>query len=215
MINHLLVLERNTDPAVTVNNNVKWNCRCDCGKIVIVRSDAIKKQESCGCIAARRMSLERLGKPNTKNATHGMTKTKTYDAWIGMKARCYGSNPKAIKTYGEKGIKVCERWLHSFENFLEDMGEKPLGRIELDRIDTDGNYEPGNCRWATPKTNQNNRGNNVRLELDGETKTLTQWAEELKTDASNLTARIKRGWSVRNALTKPVRAHKKYERKKT
>lgn len=87
---------------------------------------------------------------------HGMYKTDTYKTYRGMISRC--TNPKRpnYHLYGGRGIQVCARWLHSFENFIEDMGEKPTG-YQIDRIDSDGNYEPGNCRWVTPKDNSNNR----------------------------------------------------------
>lgn len=127
----------------------KWVCACDCGNELEVRSGALRRgnTESCGCLNADR-SRER----STKHGKHG---TKTYRSWNAMLQRC--SNPKvwAYQYYGARGISVCERW-RSFEHFLADMGEAPP-RLSIDRIDNDGNYEPGNCRWATQSEQMRNR----------------------------------------------------------
>lgn len=93
---------------------------------------------------------------NKFTTTHGKSHTKTYRCYRAMIRRCYNKSQINYERYGNRGIKVCDRWLESFENFLEDIGECPKG-YQLDRIDNDGNYEPNNCRWVTPKTNANNR----------------------------------------------------------
>jgi hypothetical protein len=125
-------------------------CRCDCGSVARVRSNHWGKTQSCrSCsIKVRAQTLTR----------HGMTRSPTHNTWRGMIDRCTNSKHKAWPHYGGRGITVCERW-RSFDNFYEDMGVRPEGRT-LDRIDNDGNYEPGNCRWATmaeQKANQRPR----------------------------------------------------------
>ena len=109
---------------------------------------------------------------------------------------------KYRKNYRDRGITVCERWLQ-FENFLEDMGERPMN-LTIDRIDNNGNYEPGNCRWATHKQQNNNWRHNVRIELKGESLTAAQWAERLNLNLSTIYTRLNSGWSAERILTTPV-----------
>jgi len=98
--------------------------------------------------------------------THGKSKTSEYKAWQDMKYRCYNPNNKDYPNYGGRGIAVCDRWLESFDNFLEDMGRKPGIKYSLDKIDNDGNYEPGNCRWATQKEQGYNKSTTKLTETD-------------------------------------------------
>jgi hypothetical protein len=140
---------------------------------------------------------------------HGMKGTPTWLKWKGMKDRCRYSSTKhhTGRYHKEKGITFCDRWL-SFENFLADMGLCPTG-YQLDRFpNRQGNYEPGNCRWATPRQNSNNKSNNKLLTHLGETKTQAEWARSINLNEDTLKSRLSNGWTVEDALTIPVRGIK-------
>jgi len=123
--------------------------------------------------------------PKPSMYKHGMYQTRFYNIWRGMKSRCNNKNDANYKKYGGRGITICERWL-KFESFLLDMKDGYLDELQIDRIDNDGNYEPSNCRWATRKENNRNRRGNRLITYNGETKTLTEWAEILKIDKRRL-----------------------------
>jgi len=164
----------------------QWLCRCECGAERAV--DTVKltgrKPGGCGC----------------RQSHHGLSATPTYKCWSAMLWRC---RDKQNRYYGGRGITVCERW-ESFANFLADMGPRPDG-MELDRIDNDGNYEPGNCRWADRRVQNNNRGDyNRSVTFEGRTQTVTEWARERGLPWQTVYTRIYHGWSVEKALSTPV-----------
>ena len=125
--------------------------------------------------------------------THGMTGTSIYKIWTGMLERCRGvGGRRNRKYYLDKGIKVCERW-HSFDNFVADMGDRPSPEHSIDRIDSNGDYAPANCRWATDTEQNRNRSNTRFLTINGITKPLTQWAEDVGVAAGAIRQRLRRG----------------------
>lgn len=143
------------------NGLAMWTAVCDCGTTARVRGELLRRghTQSCGCY-----KRERLG----STRRHGLTNSAEHAVWSGMLARCANPNNKRYARYGGRGIIVCERW-RVFENFLADMGPRPNG-LTLDRINNDGNYEPGNCRWATWKEQANNTSRSRRRALDEEDK---------------------------------------------
>lgn len=145
---------------------------------------------------------------NHFNQTHGHAprgaKTATYKAWEAMHRRCRLESQDSYPQYGGRGIAVCEQWA-SFEEFLADMGEKPVG-MSLERKDSNGPYAPNNCRWATQKEQQRNRRGNRLLSHDGVTMTVAEWAERIGVGSATIRSRIdKHGWSVARALETPAR----------
>lgn len=168
-----------------------WLCRCKCGneKPVVGYDLAYGKSTKC----------RRCG-----NKTHGLQGTPEYEAWRSMNSRCTYSGHASYALYAGRGIVVCQRWRDSFEAFLEDMGPKPSPQHSLGRIDNDGDYCPENCRWETPSQQSRNKRTNHVLAFRGETKCLTDWADELGIDARTLTYRLKHGWTVDDALTIPA-----------
>jgi hypothetical protein len=135
----------------------RWKCQCDCGEVAVVVGYDLQRghTKSCGCYQRDRTSEE----SQTHGNTLGHKPSKEYRAWANMKTRCLNENQSSFRCYGGRGIKVCERWLHSFENFLADVGRAPRWGCEwsIDRINNDGNYEPGNVRWGTPEQQQKNK----------------------------------------------------------
>lgn len=180
-------------------------CRCDCGSIEVFRLPALRsgKTQSCGCLALE-MAIERGHKYGGQTKTHGGTGTAEYQIWLGMKARCLNPNSPGYERYGARGIGVCQRWIDSFPAFLADMGPRPSEVHSIDRYpNQSGNYEPGNCRWATAKEQARNTRGNVILEIDGRCLCVSEWAEELAVSASLIFHRLERGWSAEDALKNP------------
>ena len=188
-----------------------WHCRCDCGNNGIVKTQTLCKQQSrsCGCLRIE-LAKVRMRKFMTK---HGQSRTRIYKIWTQMRQRC--SNPRATgyEKYGGRGIAVCKEWEESFEVFVEDMGPRPTTRHSLDRKENNGNYEPGNVRWATSQEQLNNRRTNHLITLDGQTKTCAEWAKERNLSPRTLSNRILRDkWEPSRALNERPQIHLKRKR---
>jgi hypothetical protein len=177
-------------------------CVCECGTERVIRIDSLgKTSTSCGCLQRELASAART----KANTTHGLSRTPQYRVWSAMLSRCYCETSSLYKWYGARGIKVCERWQNSYENFLADMGNRPTGG-ELERIDNDGNYEPTNCRWATRRQQSQNTRRNYTITYCGQTYCLSEWARRLGINPKTLHNRIySRGWDDVRALTTPVK----------
>jgi hypothetical protein len=133
---------------------------------------------------------------------HALSGTRIYSVWAAMHQRCYNKRAVHFGRYGGRGIKVCTRWCNIWA-FLEDMGHPPHG-CSIDRIDNDGDYEPGNCRWATPEQQNENTSRNKYVEYNGTCQTIKAWAKEYNLQPRRVSERLNRGWSVERALTTPA-----------
>ena len=189
----LTVIERSSG-----GERVKWHCVCECGNKSIVVTSKLTSglTKSCGC-----WKIEATKKARTK---HGeANKTYEYRIWNAMKRRCDTPSCVGYPNYGGRGIRVCDRWVESYQHFLDDMG-RANGR-SIERIDNDGPYSPENCKWVDWVTQANNKRNNHRFEFNGESLTLPQWSRKTGIKRSTLSMRVfKSKWTIEEALTTPV-----------
>ena len=170
-----------------------WLCRCSCGNEIILTGHTLSKAmnntggtRSCGCLAKE------------KPIKHGMCGKPVYKSWHMMLQRCTNKNNAAYKSYGARGISVCEEW-RDFTKFLADMGNPDKG-MTIDRIDVNGNYCKENCKWSTMKEQSNNRRTNVFITYKGEKKTLAEWADFTNLGKACLSNRLNSGWTIERAL---------------
>jgi len=181
----------------------RWICRCDCGTEKDVSSSNLVRGQStsCGC-----WSREVLAIRSTK---HGGSRRGKYDQEYGlfrsMISRCHNPNAQAFHRYGGRGISVGQRWRESYAAFIADMGRRPFPKACLDRIDNDGNYEPGNVRWTDMKTQANNTRRNRLVTAWGRTTTLQAWANSLGLSEDVISARLNLGWQPERAFSVPSR----------
>lgn len=178
--------------------NRVWLCHCECGKELEVTAGSLLSgcTSSCGCWA-----MDVLIARSTK---HGMAKRqearREHRIWCSIRQRCNNKNNRAWPAYGGRGIKVCDRWMESFENFYADMGTCPKG-YSIERKDNDGNYSPDNCVWASAKVQARNKRNVPVYTFNGQTKSLPEWAEITGIHVETLRNRIRRGgWKFEDAI---------------
>lgn len=173
-----------------------WLCRCECGNASVVRSADLVRgtQLSCGCLKVERT--------RARLTTHGHTTggvSPEYTAWHHAKRRCFDAGDDGYKDYGGRGITMCDRWREDFRAFIADMGRCPVG-LELDRIDVNGHYEPGNCRWTTRIVQANNKRWHRYVDIDGQRMTVAQAARAAGVSAFVVYGRLNRGWPIDRAL---------------
>lgn len=174
----------------------KWLFQCACGRRKAINAYTVLRgtTNSCGC----------LKKGYSNHKTHGCYKTKEYNTWRSMRKRCLNPMDKDYPRYGGRGITICIQW-DSFETFLHDMGLAPTTKHTIERLDTNGDYNPKNCHWATMSEQNRNRSITHKITFQGKTQCLCDWAQELGIDKYVLSKRLQVGWSEEKALTTPVR----------
>ena len=169
-----------------------WNCRCVCGAEREVDGASLRTGHSKGCGCTKRVAIS---KSRTKHGhTSGAEVSPTYWSWTAMRARVRGGNRSAARYYASKGVKICKRW-DDFANFLEDMGERPEG-MSIDRIDPDGDYEPGNCEWASDTDQANNTRQRRVIFYKGEGHTAPEWARILGVGLKLINSEIRKNREI-------------------
>jgi hypothetical protein len=178
-----------------------WWCKCDCGTVWKVAGTSLHREpgtRSCGCLSRSLISQA--------NSTHRMIHTPEYAIWRGILARCLNKNNKHYHDYGGRGIRVCDEWVDSFEAFYAAVGPRPNRSDQLDRHpNNDGNYEPGNVRWATRIEQARNKRNNLWITCRGETRCLAEWAEITGLHRCVIRHRLRVGWTIDDALSLPIK----------
>lgn len=171
-----------------------WLCQCECGNMNTVQTSNLRSGEvrSCGCLHGH------------GHQTHGMSDSPEYKIWQKMIDRCVNPNNKDFSLYDGRGIKVSSEWQGSFESFYHHIGPRPSIVHSIDRIDTNGNYEIGNVRWADTKTQCRNRRNNHRIVFRGENLCISEWAERFHLKDRVVRDRLRLGWSIERSLTTPL-----------
>jgi len=172
----------------------RWLCRCECGGEFYVRQALLLYGGSRSCMSCAKRK-------------HGRSHSAEYRIWDGMRRRCHNVLDNGYPRYGGRGIVVCERWRKSFPDFLSDMGLRPGPGYTLDRINNEGDYEPGNVRWATSREQAQNRSDNVFLEYEGARHCLAEWSRLVSIRPTTLGMRIAAGMSPEMALYKSPRKY--------
>lgn len=201
----LTVIERGENDS---HGTARWVCQCLCGNIKLIRGDKLRNGEvvSCGCYQSEcRISDERKRKISQSKIKHGISNTKLYYVYNNMVRRCYDLNNAKYKNYGKRGISVCDEWLNDKNTFFDwALSNGYSVGLTLDRIDVNGNYCPSNCRWVSQKVQANNKTNNITLTYLNETKTISEWAEEIGISSNTLWSRKHNGWSDEKILSTPL-----------
>lgn len=181
-------------------------CKCDCGNTKSIIATSLKRSLtlSCGCLRNERIRATRTTHGQSTTVKGRQKVSKEYKAWSHMLGRCYNQNDSKYHVYGGRGVNVCSRWRESFENFYADVGPAPSRAHSLDRRDVDGNYEPGNVRWATALEQAYNKQDTVKIVYKGEVFTLLSLSERTGIPKETLRQRIKHGWSPERVVETPL-----------
>jgi hypothetical protein len=203
----LLAVKRCTN----MSGKTAWECKCDCGNITFVTTSNLtcNRIRSCGCLKIKQL-LER-------STTHNQRHTVLYSVWRGLRQRCNNPKHASYHNYGGRGITVCEEWDKSFQAFYdwsyangystENQKDEKL-KLTIDRIDNNGNYEPSNCRWVDRKTQTRNMRTTRFITFNGQNKSVSEWCEIYGIKLQTFNTRIRNGWSIEEALTKPIGSKK-------
>lgn len=181
------------------HGKVVWLCKCDCGKYVKVSSHNLKNRStvSCGCYSKKILEQSRI--------KHGMYKSRIYNIYICMKERCYNTKAKSYSDYGGRGIEICDEWIgeNGFQNFCSWALENGYNeKLTIDRINVNGNYCPENCRWTTHKVQNNNTRRNRIVQYNGESHSVSEWAEITGINRSTLVTRLNKGLPLDDVFKK-------------
>lgn len=177
------------------NGKAVWLCQCDCGTIKRVLGKQLRngRSRSCGCLQREITAAQSTKHGHAVGLTHGKKRSAEYNVWAGIKRRCYNEKDGNYHNYGGRGITMCDRWFDSFSAFYEDVGPRPSKEHSLDRIENNGNYEPGNVRWCRKDDQMRNQRTNRWIEYNGERRILTDWAIYLGVSIAKFKGPLKRG----------------------
>lgn len=185
------------------NKSSCWLCMCECGESTVACTSDLRRgfKKSCGCWRSE----------NTAGLSyiHGLSKTDEFHIWQGIKKRCLNKKCIAYADYGGRGIVICEEWKDDFISFLNHVGKRPSKMHSIDRIDNEGNYEPGNVRWATDREQASNTRSSKMVTYRGQTLPLIQWVEKLGVSYGRVLSRMQTGWSVSDAFEVGIGERKK------
>lgn len=197
------------------HGQTRWLCKCDCGTIKPVQSQHLREGRSVSCGCYRPVATAEWNK--THKLTHGGAKhtnrERLYKVWLNIHRRCECEYGTGYDNYGARGISVCPEWSgdNGYANFRDwalKNGYDPKalkGQCTIDRIDVNGNYAPSNCRWVNSKVQGNNKRSNHRITIDGETHTISEWADIVGIDQRSISSRIYNGWDEERAVLQPLR----------
>lgn len=196
----------------TFSRHTHWRCKCDCGREVVVELGSLRKKnerrrtKSCGCLSKERMA--KLNFSHGQSVARGAKKgSRLYEIWHNMRARCNRAGDIGYHRYGGRGIKVCPEWDADFVQFQRwALTNGYVDNLSIDRINNDGPYAPGNCRWVTSKAQARNRRTNTMITYRGKTACLAEHAEDVGISPKVVAGRIRLGWPIENSFNTPVRS---------